>query len=51
MNVKEVQEQLQEDLISIVEGYGVAIVSYEETEKLKTLLCQAVIDNLKKLKQ
>jgi hypothetical protein len=50
MTIKEVKEQLQEDILSILEGSGVEEDIDEEIfEELKNNLCNAVINNLNKL--
>ena len=50
MKIREVKEQLQEDILSILEGWGINEALDEiDYEKLKNSLCDAVISNLDKL--
>ena len=50
MSIKEIKEQLQEDILSILEGSGIEEdVDEEIWEELKTNLCNSVITNLNKL--
>ena len=49
--IQEIQKQLQEDLLSVIESYGVdEAMEQKDYEAFKTLICQIVIDNIKKLK-
>ena len=50
MTIKEVKEQLQEDMISLLESIGLGeVLSNEDFEHLKTDVCDIVITNLNKL--
>lgn len=51
MTPQDIQEQLQEDILSILEGFTVKeVMNSQDYEKMKDALCNAVIDNIKKLK-
>jgi len=50
MTIQEVREQIQEDLLSIVEGYGLEqTMDQTDYENLMTSLCDAVVQNINKL--
>jgi len=50
MIIKEVQEQLQEDILSIVEGFEVDKgMDKDDYQMLRNTLCNAIISNLNKL--
>ena len=52
MTPKEVKEQLQEDILSILEGFRAdEEMDKGDYEDFKAALCQAVIDNLNKLNE
>lgn len=51
MNLKEVKEQMQEDLLSLLDGIGLEeVLSENDYENLKNEMCDIVISNLNKLK-
>lgn len=50
MNIKQVKEQLQEDILSILDGFRAnEDMDKGDYEDFKNALCKAVIDNLNKL--
>lgn len=50
MKLREVKEQLQEDLLSLLEGIGIdEALPEQDYENLKTEVCDIVITNLNKL--
>ena len=50
MKLREVKEQLQEDILSILEGWGIEeAMNKEDYERIKNALCDSVIFNLDKL--
>ena len=50
MNIKEVKEQLQEDVLSILEGFGIdEAMEGADYNNLVSALCDAVITNINKL--
>lgn len=52
MNINEVKEQLQEDILSILDGFDIIdVMDEDDFEDLKTELCNSVINNLNKLDQ
>jgi hypothetical protein len=52
MKLIEVKEQLQEDILSILEGFGIEEAMDEvDYERIKNALCDSVIYNLDKLKE
>ena len=47
----EVCEQTQEDLLSLLEGFGIdEVMDVRDYENLKDNLCQIIINNFNKLK-
>jgi hypothetical protein len=52
MTIKEVKEQLQEDILSTLEGFGVdEAMEGSDYNSLVSTLCDIVISNINKLKQ
>jgi hypothetical protein len=52
MTVQEVKEQLQEDILSTLEGFGVdEAMEGSDYNSLVSTLCDIVISNINKLKQ
>jgi hypothetical protein len=52
MNIKELKEQLQNDILTILEGFGVdGALEGAEYNSMVSALCDAVINNVNKLKQ
>jgi hypothetical protein len=52
MTTKELKEQLQEDILSVLEGWGVSeALDPNDWEKLKDTVCDIIISNVNKLKQ
>lgn len=52
MKLIEVKQQLQEDILSILEGWGIEeAMDEEDYERIKNALCDSVIHNLDKLKE
>lgn len=52
MNTNELKEQLQQDLLSLLEGMGIEdTLSPSDYENLKNEVCDIVITNVNKLKQ
>lgn len=52
MTTKQVKEQLQEDVLSILEGFGIdEALEGREYNNLVTALCDAVIKNLNDLEK
>lgn len=50
MKLNEVKEQLQEDILSIIEGFGIIeAMEKQDYERMKDALCDAVIANLNRL--
>lgn len=50
MKLTEVKEQLQEDILSILEGFGIEeAMDEQDYERIKNALCDSVIFNLDKL--
>ena len=50
MTIKEIKEQLQEDIISILEGFGIEeAMDEKDYERIKNAMCDAVIANLNRL--
>ena len=50
MTIQETQEQLQEDLLSLLEGVGVEdALDPSDWENLKSEVCEIVISRLKQL--
>jgi len=50
MNIKEVKEQLQEDVLSILEGFGIdEAMDSDDYNNLVSVLGDAIITNLNKL--
>lgn len=50
MNIKEVKEQLQEDILSILEGFGIEeAMDTRDYENIKNAICDSIISNLNKL--
>jgi len=51
MNTSELKEQLQQDLLSLLEGMGIEdALSPSDYENLKNEVCDIVITNVNKLK-
>ena len=51
MNTNELKEQLQQDLLSLLEGMGIEdTLSPSDYESLKNEVCDIVITNINKLK-
>ena len=51
MTIKEVKEQVQEDILTILEGYGVdEAMEGGDYNNLVSALCDQVVHNLNKLK-
>ena len=52
MNIKEVKEQLQEDVLSILEGFGIdEAIEGADYNNLVSTLCDTIISNINQLKQ
>jgi hypothetical protein len=52
MNIKELKEQLQNDILTILEGFGVDnALEGAEYNSMVTALCNAVIKNINELKK
>jgi hypothetical protein len=52
MNIKELKEQLQEDVLSILEGFGIdEAMEGADYNNLVSTLCDTIISNINKLKQ
>lgn len=52
MTTKEVKEQLQEDVLSILDGWGIEEAMDEnDYEKMKNALCQSIIHNINKIEK
>ena len=52
MNIKELKEQLQEDVLSILEGFGIdEAMEGADYNNLVNTLCDTIIFNVNKLKQ
>ncbi len=52
MTIKELKEQMQEDIITILEGFGVdEAMEGGDYNNMVSALCDAVINNVDKLKQ
>ena len=52
MDIKELKEQLQNDILTILEGFGVdGALEGAEYNSMVSALCDAVINNVNKLKQ
>ena len=50
MKLIEVKQQLQEDILSILEGFGIEdVMDEDDYEGIKNALCDSVIFNLDKL--
>jgi hypothetical protein len=50
MKLIEVKEQLQEDILSILEGFGIdEAMDKQDYERIRNAMCDAVIANLNKL--
>ena len=50
MKLIEVKQQLQEDILSILEGFGIEeAMDEQDYERIKNAMCDAVIANLDKL--
>jgi len=50
MTIKETQEQLQEDLLSLLEGVGLEdVLDSYDWENLKNEVCEIVISRLKQV--
>lgn len=50
MSKQEVKEQLQEDVLSILESFGIQeALNRQDWENLKNSVCDSVIHNLNKL--
>ena len=51
MNKEELKEQLQQDLISILEGFGIDdAMDHSDYKKMVFLFCDSVLTNVNKLK-
>jgi hypothetical protein len=51
MTTKELKEQLQEDILSVLEEWGVSeALDPNDWEKLKDTVCDIIISNVNKLK-
>lgn len=51
MKLTEVKEQLQEDILSILEGFGIEEAMDErDYERIKNAICDTIIANLDRLK-
>jgi hypothetical protein len=52
MKLREVKEQLQEDILSILEGFGIdEAMDEQDYERIKNAMCDAVIANLDKISE
>ena len=52
MNIKELKEQLQEDVLSILEEFGIdEAMERVDYNNLANTLCDTIISNINKLKQ
>ena len=52
MKLRQVKEQLQEDILSILDGWGIEEAMDErDYDKMKNALCDAVIQNLNKIEE
>ena len=50
MSVKELKEQMQEDILSLLEGIGLEdALSSNDWENLKNEVCEIIITNINKL--
>lgn len=50
MTIREVKEQTQEDILSVLDGWEIgSLMSVKEYDKLKNALCDVVINNLDKI--
>lgn len=49
--MKQVKEQLQEDILTILEGFGIDKAMEDgDYNKMVSAICEAVVDNLNKIK-
>lgn len=52
MTIKETKEQLQEDVLSILEGFGIdEALTGQDYSRLVSALCETIIFRLNKLNQ
>lgn len=50
VKLRELQEQLQEDVISILTGFGIdEAMDSSDYQKLESALCEAIIHNINKV--
>ena len=50
MTQQEIQEQLQQDILSILEGFGIEeIMKNQDYEKMKDVICNAIISHINKI--
>ena len=51
MNIKELKEQLQNDILTILEGWGIdEAMEGADYNNMVSALCDAIINNVNKLK-
>lgn len=52
MTTSEIKEQLQEDILTILEGFGIdGCLEQSDFDKLTTMICNAVIHNVNQLEK